>query len=116
MQSLVFVFLAFVGIYCRCGRSAPVTPVNFSKATSIWVDEEDVTVTVENAQRVGDGENDWQTLTTWRSADGRGNHLELFRADLQRRYAVLGFDLPGEKCLVWQFPEGFIHKATWIMW
>ena len=67
---------------------------------SVWVDEEDVSVTVGSAQRVGNEENDWQSRTTWTTGDGRGHHLELFRADLQLRVAVLDFGLPGEKYLV----------------
>ena len=81
-----------------------VSPVNYSVTTSLWLDEEDVSVTSTTGQRVGTAQNDWQNLATWTSVDGKGHHLQLFRADLNMRFVVLA----GQKCLVWSAPNGTV--------
>ena len=81
-----------------------VSPVNYSVTTSLWLDEEDVSVTSTTGQRVGTVQNDWQNLATWTTVDGKGHHMQLFRADLNMRFVVLA----GQKCLVWSSPNGTV--------
>ena len=99
--------LCFLGLQLlTSGAPVPsiVSPVNYSITTSMWLDEEDVSVTSTAGQRVGTVQNDWQNLATWTTVDGKGHHMQLFRADLNMRFVVLA----GQKCLVWSSPNGTV--------
>ncbi len=102
--------LCFLGLQLLTNAaSVPslVSPVNYSVATSLWLDEEDVSVTSTAGQRVGSVQNEWQNLASWTTVDGKGHHVQLFRADLNMRFVVLA----GQKCLVWSSPNGTVWPS-----